>query len=285
MKKNALIVDSTISVEESYFSRYDCIRVVPHSIIVTEDVILDTVEDSRRKYSEITLSLGSTRPKTSQPNPMQFVQEIKNLMQCNYDEIIILSLTTKTSGTYQSAQSAIQMMVEDGFVESGRVRLIDSKQVALGQILLAQIFISPTRPRIDEIEMEILSTREHLRSFYLIRDISGLLAGGRINNRFFISDLIGMWHLVEIVDGALSVVDRTRTYRQGIHEILEIYNTSSKSDAVVAINDVGLLEKSKDLADLLRKSKTPPKFIHTNSLSLALSVHFGPQAIGISWIE
>src|SRR5687767_435106 len=100
----ALIVDSTVSAPEPDLCKYDFFRIVPHSIITDDRIIPDTVESARTTYIELIKNANSIRPKTSQPNPTQFLTTIANLVGNGFQNIIILTLTTRTSGTYKSAE-------------------------------------------------------------------------------------------------------------------------------------------------------------------------------------
>jgi len=106
MKKIKLIVDSTADLPEHFLEKYD-IDVVPLYIIWPDgsqekDTWLD--EEKMKFYQRLMES--EEVPDTSQPTVPDFVAKYKELMEKGYDEILVLTISTQMSGTFNSATLA-----------------------------------------------------------------------------------------------------------------------------------------------------------------------------------
>jgi DegV family protein with EDD domain len=67
--------------------------------------------------------------KTSQPNPRNYFDAYKKQLE-KFDKVLCLTLSSKVSGCYNSAEQAREM------IDNNRVFVIDTKQGAAGQTLL-----------------------------------------------------------------------------------------------------------------------------------------------------
>jgi DegV family protein with EDD domain len=71
-------------------------------------------------------------PKTSQPSPHHFLEAFKNAVHNleNAGEVVFLGLSSRLSGTFQTAKMAAEMV-------SKKITVIDSKTGSLGLGILA----------------------------------------------------------------------------------------------------------------------------------------------------
>ena len=106
MKKLKIIVDSTADIPESFMEEYD-IDVVPLYIIWPDGTQeKDTwIEEEKREFYKRIMESPDI-PDTSQPTVKDFVEKYNEIKEKGYDEILVITISTKMSGTYNSATLA-----------------------------------------------------------------------------------------------------------------------------------------------------------------------------------
>ncbi len=135
----------------------------------------------------------------------------------------------------------------------------------------------------EDLLIMINELKHLIRSYYLIQDISFLLAGGRVkledlspNNPF------PMWYLLEIKNGQLRIVNRSRTYRSVFEELIQLFiaESATTKSFKAAINHIGLEEIVSELRTRLGKYAENGYLLEGN-FSAALAIHLGPKALGL----
>src|SRR5579864_8053457 len=108
------------------------VTIVPLTVFFGDEAFLDGIElDSASFYDK--LQKTKDLPRTSQPSPAAFQEAYRRLIEEGADGIISVHLSSKLSGTYQSACTARDTMPED--VRKVPIEVIDSLSVSSGMAL------------------------------------------------------------------------------------------------------------------------------------------------------
>ncbi len=276
MDKYGVIVDSTISIPTSLLA--DNFLVVNHHIIFSEETYEDEAYPQKIEFGHLSVA------KTSQPNPYQFLSAIRDHVNNGYNRIIIVTLTKETSGTFNSAMQSIGLAQGYDDVASAKILLIDSMQVALGHGLVLNNALKKKKLRssYDLFTEYLLKSYNAVKSYYLIANVLPMLKAKRLQGSFYYSDMLNLWYLVEVRGGKLFIVERYRAKNKGISALMEKMIKGKSSNYRYIVNQVGMPQEA-DL--ILNKIISDGGDVNSSPLSLALSVHFGPYAIGISRIK
>ena len=125
-ENTAIVLDSTADFPDAQI-RFPNMRVVPLYVRFGEESFRDYVElDPHGFYRR--LREADELPTTSQPTPQDFLSTYHAL--AGYERIYSLHISSKLSGTFQSATIAA---AEDG----DRVRLVDTESASVGIGMLA----------------------------------------------------------------------------------------------------------------------------------------------------
>ncbi len=103
--------------------------VLPLSIAFGDTTYSADVDLTRERFYELLVE-GDEFPTTGQVNPFAFSQAISRAQEAG-DDVVILALSSKLSGTHQSAATAASQA--DGSTE---VHVVDTKSVTVGQHIL-----------------------------------------------------------------------------------------------------------------------------------------------------
>ena len=207
------------------------------------DITIPQFYEMMREYKEL--------PKTSCPSPNQFLEAF----DCEQDNIIVLCLTSKLSGIYNSAVLA-KNMYEEEHGNKKRIEIIDSTTGSIGQALL----VSKVANMIDEDKTmdEIVNTIEKLKHevvFYgALHTLENAIKGGRINA--IAGKIIGALNLkaiVQITDGLVKPMDKARGDKNSINKVIDyiknnVHNTSATK---LAIGHANCIEKAIKIKEAL----------------------------------
>ena len=100
MRGIKIVTDSTADIPEELLERYD-IRLVPINIQFAAETCQEGIDIDRPTFFR-RLDEVDYMPTSSQPSPGQFVEVYEELAEQGHS-IISLHVTSKHSGTYQSA--------------------------------------------------------------------------------------------------------------------------------------------------------------------------------------
>ena len=101
------------------------VTIVPLTVFFGHESFLDRVTITTDEFYR-RLIHGNVLPTTTQPAPGVFADVYKELAK-ETDEILVITLSSKLSGTYQSAMNAKEMVGN-----KCRIEVIDSQTVAMG---------------------------------------------------------------------------------------------------------------------------------------------------------
>ena len=122
-----IITDSSADLRSDLVGK---IPFVPLTINFGEEEFVDNVTMSRKAFYE-HLAVCKDLPKTSQPTPDAFAQEYEKAVAAG-ETVIVLTISSKLSGTYQSANIAAMDF-------PGRVYVVDTLSAAIGFGILAEL--------------------------------------------------------------------------------------------------------------------------------------------------
>jgi DegV family protein with EDD domain len=282
--KIGIIVDSSASLPLEMEA--PSIRVVPHFINYENHSILDFANATVANYIRSLDPLS--RPKTAHPSPNQFLLAITDLLANGYDTIIILTVSSKISGTYNSALLGRAIAIDDLGLREESIRVIDTDQLAMGHGLIAveSIQAIQTGYGINQLLNMIEQLKKLIHSYYLVSDISFLIAGGRIKLDHFSPKPIGKCYLLEISNGQLIITDAAHEF----HKLQEKFINRLQNEFAptkickFAINYVGAEEIIIKLRGNFQNYVNNEQFFQ-GPFSAALSIHLGYDTVGVfGWV-
>ena len=160
----AIVTDSTTSLPGEVLDRPN-VRVVPLSFSFgTEESYTDKVDLSNAEFYK---KLGETPspPRTSQPPAGAFVRAYESLRA--YDDVLVLTISSKLSGTYESALTAA------GMVERP-VEVVDMKSVEMGSglIMLEALSVLDEGGSFEEIRHAVEEAIRRCRVLFAVGTLS-----------------------------------------------------------------------------------------------------------------
>ena len=219
MEKIKIITDSTLDLPVELI-REKNIEVLPLLINFGEESYLDGVEITTKEMIDKINATGIL-PTTAQVTPNRFEETFKKYLDEGY-KIVVLTLSSDMSGTYQSACIAKEMLESDDIV------VIDSRNVTsgLGLLVLKACQFRDKGLGIKEIEEEILKAIPKVKSSLNFESLENLVRGGRLSKTAgTIGSVLGLRLILEVKDGKMSVKDKVRGSKKALKKLISDFES------------------------------------------------------------
>lgn len=219
MQKIKIISDSTLDLPLDVIREND-IEVMPLLINFGQDSYLDGVEITPKEMIE-RINRENVLPTTAQITPVRFEETFKKYLNDGY-KLVVLTLSSEMSGTYQSACIAKDILETDDIV------VIDSQNVTsgLGLLVLKACKLRNQGYTIEQIEKEILSSREKVKSTLNFESLDNLVRGGRLSKTAgAIGTALGLRLILEVKEGKMAVKDKVRGSKKALKKLISDFES------------------------------------------------------------
>lgn len=280
IENTAVVLDSTSDYPEAP-ARFPNMRFVPLYVRFGDDTYRDYVELSPAEFFE-KLRNSSVLPATSQPTPQDFVATYEEL--AGYERIYSVHVSSKVSGTFQSAELAAAELGGD------KVRVVDSMSASLAIAMLAHaIQRRLTRGTTDE-EIESLVDRFQREGevVFTVETLDYLQRGGRIGRAAALAgSLLKVRPVLGIEDGVVVAVARVRGRQKALAEFERrfVEATEDRPGLRVAIAHADAAEWVGTLSELVWRVRPKAEIEFTSTLGAVVATHAGPGAVGFFWFQ
>ena len=259
------------------------LTVLPLTITFGTTEYADGVTLSHQTFYEKLIE-SDELPTTSQVTPFAFTEALKEA-QANGEYAIIITLSSKLSGTYNSALIAAKDFPD-------MVHIIDSANVCIGEKILveyalnllnngadAQEIIARTESKVSQIcVIGLLDTLEYLRK------------GGRISNLSgTIGEILAIKPVITISDGVVAILGKARGSRKGNNLLTEQIAKNGGIDCSLpfALGYSGLDDSvlQKYIADQAQLWQGYTTTLPIDQIGATIGTHVGPGAIAVAFFH
>lgn len=273
-----LIIDSACDLMRSQAEELG-VTLIPMPISFVEQEYLGGVTISPEAFYPL-LSAATQLPTTSQPSPYAFEQAFSKV-QADGDQAVVLCMSSRLSGTYQSARLIAQDYPDCIWV-------VDTLSVTIGQQLLLEVAISmrdqgATAEAIANA-MEQLKHRVCLCG--IIETLDYLVKGGRMSAAAgAVGTLLGIRPVIAVKDGALTVVEKARSKKAfaALTKYIQRFGIDSALPALcgyTGTDPANLNAYLDSCADLWPQGSPPSRIIGS-----VIGTHTGPHLLAVAFLQ
>ena len=274
-----IITDSTADIRPALAAQ---IPFVSLNIRFGEEEFTDGVTMSRKEFYE-HLQVAKELPATSQPSPELFAEAYEAALAAG-DEVVLITISSKLSGTFQSANIAA-MDFDEG------IYVIDSENACIGAGVLAEYAkqLADSGMSGKEIADKLNAEKKNLRLFATLDTLEYLVRGGRLSKVAGIAGgLLNIKPVITIRDGSIEVVGKARGTKQGNTMMLKEIEKSGGIDFTkpVLAGFTGLTDDllQKFLADAANVT-APAGAMDSTIISGTIGTHVGPGAYAFAYFK
>ena len=275
MPKVAVVTDSVADLPPQVAEEFG-ITVVPLTVRFGTDIYRDGLDLNSDQFYE-KLKTSKVLPVTSVPPPAAFADAYDKLTE-KTDEIVVISLSSKLSATYQVALQSIGLMKKQC-----RVEVVDSQCAVMAQgfITIAAAKAAQAGASLNEVLDVARQTICRVDMRIAFDTLEYLQRGGRIGKaQAFLGSLLKINPILGIKDGEVHPYARERSRAKAIDHL---YNFAASFGNVegLAVEYATDFNEANKLFQRLH-TKYPQVPIYLSRASPVIGTHTGPGLILVS---
>lgn len=275
--KIKLITDSGADVPLYYRKKYD-IEVVPLTVIFGVEEFKDQVDLSVEEFWK-KLSESKDLPATNQVNPHEFAEVFQSFIDQGYT-ILYIGLSSKLSGTLQSAQLAKELL------DSPHIHIFDSKSASLGVALfvIEAAEMIQAGLGVQEILAALEQRRQDSFGYFILDSLTHLVKGGRLTRtQGLVGTILNVKPVLKITaEGTIEVDEKVRSTKRALQTIIakaqETKIDFSQKKLAVAYT-YGATNVA-ELTDMVRQQLGPLEIVE-GLIGPTIGTHTGPGGLGL----
>lgn len=293
-EKIQIISDGSLDLAREVTDAKD-IKVVPFYVSFDSETYQKEMDELNvREFYQKMVDHPDVFPKTSMPSVDDYYQVFEPLAKEGIP-MICICITTKFSGSMQSANTAKDMLLEE--YPHAKITVIDAtvNTVLQGLYVLEACRLRDMGWEYDRIVERILAIRESGRIFFTIGTIDYLKHGGRIGKLAGLAgSALKIKPLITLKEGEIfsSGISRNRVKSmQKVVEMLKVYidevNAKPGEYSVVIGYGYDYEEacRFRDMVQDIVRERLGIEKIEICQIGAAIGVHTGPYPIGVGIIR
>ena len=254
-------------------------ELVPLHITLGEADYRDAYDLSKDGFYEL-LTSNEEFPKTSQPTPQDFV-DIFEEVQEKGDELICILLSSKLSGTYQSATLA------KNIVEYDKIHLVDS----LGATHMIRIMadhaqeLANAGKTAEEIVAALEKMKSKIKVLAVVDTLEYLCKGGRVSRTTAaIGEMAKVKPMITVADGEVAVLGKSRGKNKAIGNLLKALGECEVDERFPIYSVSTLGEENCEVFETRLKAEGYD-FKNRLQIGATIGTHVGPGVFGMIFVQ
>lgn len=279
-KKVNIIVDSTADITEDVKER---LTVVPLTLRFGDEEYIEGVTIQKKEFYQKLIE-SDVLPKTSQAAPADFEDVFEKIVAAG-ESAVVITLSSKLSGTWQSAMIAAREYEDSIYV-------VDSRSVAIGAAILAKLALRLVDEGMGarEIAERLEKEREKICLIAMLDTLEYLKKGGRISAAAaFAGGVLSIKPVVCIREGEIVVLGKARGSKQGNNLLVSEIRKTGGIDftkpillGYTGLDDTLLQKYIEDSKALWEEGISS---LETTMIGSVIGTHAGPGAVAVAFFS
>jgi DegV family protein with EDD domain len=275
-----VLIDSGMDQNAWLRENYD-FGFLPLSIIIDGEAYLDKEEISQEELH--TAMKNDIMPSTSQPSPGQVQAALEEYRKAG-DQVLIITIWEKLSGTYQVVKSVVDEYKQT--YPDFQVEIIDSRSASIAETLIAVQALEMIQANysFEEVVAQAQWNAENNSIYLTVDNLEWLVKGGRLSKAAgFVGGALKVKPILTVNDEELYsagvVRGNKRVYKKIVSKIKEDVN--GFEDQVIYISHVGEEENAKRVEEIVQKEMPEAKTM-IFEFGAVLAAHIGVGGVAIA---
>ncbi|MBQ6999401.1 MAG: DegV family protein [Clostridia bacterium] len=271
--KTKIIVDSTADLMSEYKSR---VSVVPLTVHFGDQEYIDGITIDHNTFYE-KLVEDDVLPTTSQATPDAFMKEFDKVKEAG-ESAVVITVSSKLSGTYQSAMIAA--------AEYENIHIVDSGTVAMGGGILVELALRFLDEGLDAktIAEKLEEEKKKIVIVALVDTLEYLKKGGRVSKAVaFAGGVLNIKPVLSVIDGEINMLGKARGSKMGNNLLVQEIEKAGGVDfskpvllGYSGLSDALLLKYIEDSKHIWDKGLDSVRYTTIGSV---IGTHAGPGAV------
>ena len=276
--KIKILCDSMCDIPEEIREK-DFLEMIPLTININGKEYKDGIDFTKQEFYHV-LESSETLPKTSQATYIQFKEAFEKYVNEGYD-VICLTGSSRTSGTYQSATMAKNDV-------DGNIYVFDTLFLSLGSgqyVIKACELVEESNLGVGEIVDKLESIRESVNLFFVPFTLDYLKESGRLPSVVsFVGNMLNIKPICSMEDGKNKIVTKVRGTKQIASKLVDMILEANDYDLESKIITIGYGSNESDFEKLKEEvaKRIKAKKIFITRGGSCICAHTGPEILAVS---
>ncbi len=277
--KTKIIVDSTADLMPDFKSR---VNIVPLTVRFGDEEFIDGVTIDHKAFYE-RLVASDVLPTTSQATPDAFMTEFEKVKRENAGAVVI-TISSKLSGTYQSAVIAAS--------DYENIYIVDSGSVTIGCGILTELAVRLADEGLDAktIAEKLEEEKKKIILVALVDTLEYLKKGGRVSKTVaFAGAVLNIKPVLSVTEGDINILGKARGSKMGNNLLVEEIEKAGGVDfsrpvllGYTGLSDELLQKYIEDSRHIWDKGLEKVRFTAVGSV---IGTHAGPNAVAVAFFK
>ena len=261
-----IIGDSCLDLTEE-LKKDSHFQMIPLTLMVGDQTFIDDETFNQKEFLKVVKESPEC-PKTACPSPEMF----KTAYGCDAENVFVITLSGKLSGSYNSAVLA-KSLYEEEFGHKN-IAVIDSESASSGELNIA-LYIRELCEKglaFEEIEKEALAYRDRMNTYFVLESLDTLKKNGRLTGlTAFIATALNIKPVMGADKGTIIKLDQARGIQKALQKMAEyvVKEGGRTEDKRLIISHVNAPERAQFVKDKLCSMAKFKEVIITDTAGVA----------------
>jgi DegV family protein with EDD domain len=273
-----VVTDSTAYLPTSV-AQAAGLHVVPLTVILSGHAGLEGLDVSPADVSA-ALSERRVTVTTSRPAPADFSTAYQRLLDDGATGVVSVHLSSRLSGTYESATLAAKEF-------GGRVAVVDARSAGMGVgfVAIAACEAAEAGGDVLAVEAAANAAAERTNTLFYVDTLEFLRRGGRISAASaLLGTALSVKPILHVVAGEVVLKEKVRTAGRALARLADLATeVAEESDVDVAVQHLGAADRAQELYDnLATRLDGRVRHAYLSEVGAVVAAHTGPGVIGVA---
>ena len=274
-----IIVDSTCDLTPELKQQ---VHIVPLTVHFGDEEFIDGVTIGHKQFYEKLIETD-IHPSTSQASPAAFEAEYEKAKQAA-EGAVVITISSKLSGTYQSAVIATEDY-EDIYV-------VDSTSVTIGASILVELALRLAAQGLtaQQIARQLVEEKTKIVLVALVDTLEYLKKGGRISKSVAaFGTMLNIKPVLSVADGEIQILGKARGSKMGNNMLVQQIDKAGGVDftkpvllGYTGLSDAMLLKYIEDSRNIWDGNLSEVRYTTVGSV---IGTHAGPGAVAVAFFR
>jgi DegV family protein with EDD domain len=211
------------------------------------------VDDENLDIKQYVKEMGesSIAPKTACPSPDDYMRRYEG-----QESTFVVTLSSKLSGSYNSAMLAKDMFLEE--VGKKFIHVFDSLSASSAETIIAMKIHELAKLNISDFEIveRVSKYIKEMKTYFILESLEHLAKAGRLNPIVAkVASMLSIRPIMGAEEGSIKLVEKARGYKKAARRLVEIIGEEGKNleEKVLGISHCNCLEKALEFKEEVLK--------------------------------
>jgi len=285
MSKRAVIATSTGCLDYLDLKHEKDLYILRMKIIVNDETYNDFIDINADTFYQMLQEDTKLVPSSSMPSIGEMLEMFEHLEHAGYEEVIMTTISSQLSGTYQIAEMAKQQY--DGAL---KIYIVDTLNAAIseGFIAIEALRLLKENVGTEEIVTYLHKLRTSRKQYFMVDNLRLLVANGRLSGASgFLGSMFKIKPILIVNDeGKIVSYEKIRTQKKSLKRMVELLLNDLKNvkNFVITFDTSNNIEGIEYVKREIEKVYPDYKYYEA-PITPVIGCHTGIGTVGVAYFD